>query len=139
MSQLAAESRRTQATSLTDLIGNTPLLRLPRFEPTPGVEIYAKLEMQNPVPDLATMNKLASLTGGIVVSPREFEKVLDELRKIPRALEDEVRTVSSLWDPLRVGPLAWLGLNISLAALCGYAIALLLGVEWFLRKRWGLV
>jgi cysteine synthase B len=48
MSQLAAESRRTQATSLTDLIGNTPLLRLARFEPTPGVEIYAKLELQNP-------------------------------------------------------------------------------------------
>jgi uncharacterized membrane protein len=98
-----------------------------------------ELEMQNPVPDLATMQKIASLTGGIVVSPGEFEKVLDELRKSLQALEDEVRTVSSLWDPLRFGPLARLGLNISLAGLCGYAVALLLGIEWFLRKRWGLV
>jgi cysteine synthase B len=48
MSQLAAESRLTYATSLTDLIGRTPLIRLQRFEPKPGVEIYAKLEMQNP-------------------------------------------------------------------------------------------
>jgi uncharacterized membrane protein len=98
-----------------------------------------QLELQNPVPDLATMQKIARETGGLAVSPGEFEKVLERLRQIPRALEDEVRTVSSLWDPLRAGPLAALGLDISLAALCGYAVALLLSVEWFLRKRWGLV
>src|ERR687897_455899 len=38
--------------SLLDLIGNTPLLRLPRLESAgliaPGVEIYAKAEWQNP-------------------------------------------------------------------------------------------
>jgi cysteine synthase B len=34
--------------SLTDLIGKTPLIRLRQFEPKAGVEIYAKLEMQNP-------------------------------------------------------------------------------------------
>jgi cysteine synthase B len=36
-------------TSVLDLIGNTPLLRLQRFEAeAPGVELYAKAEWQNP-------------------------------------------------------------------------------------------
>ena len=33
---------------LASLIGRTPLVRLRRFEPRPGVEIYAKLESRNP-------------------------------------------------------------------------------------------
>jgi cysteine synthase B len=48
MSQTTLESRQTGGTSLVDLIGNTPLVRLRRFEEKPGVEIYAKLEMKNP-------------------------------------------------------------------------------------------
>jgi cysteine synthase B len=37
------------ASSVVDLIGNTPLVRLTRFErETPGVELYAKAEWQNP-------------------------------------------------------------------------------------------
>lgn len=34
--------------SLQELIGNTPLLRLQRLEPRPGVELYAKAEWRNP-------------------------------------------------------------------------------------------
>lgn len=34
--------------SVLDLIGHTPLIRLPRFEPAPGVELYAKAEWHNP-------------------------------------------------------------------------------------------
>ncbi|MGH2977614.1 MAG: PLP-dependent cysteine synthase family protein [Gaiellaceae bacterium] len=34
--------------SLLDLIGNTPLVELPRFAPKPSVRLYAKLEGQNP-------------------------------------------------------------------------------------------
>ncbi len=30
------------------LIGNTPLIELPRFSPKPGIRIFAKLEGQNP-------------------------------------------------------------------------------------------
>jgi cysteine synthase B len=37
-----------RAESILDTIGNTPLVHLPRFSPKPGVEIYAKLEGQNP-------------------------------------------------------------------------------------------
>jgi cysteine synthase B len=36
------------AESILDTIGNTPLVRLQRFSPRPGVNIYAKLEGQNP-------------------------------------------------------------------------------------------
>ncbi len=34
--------------SILDLVGNTPLVEIPRMSPNPHVEIYAKLEGQNP-------------------------------------------------------------------------------------------
>jgi cysteine synthase len=36
------------APSLLDLVGNTPLVELPRLSPRPSVRLYAKLEGQNP-------------------------------------------------------------------------------------------
>ena len=39
---------RETARSLLDLIGNTPLVELPRLSPSPNVQLYAKLEGQNP-------------------------------------------------------------------------------------------
>src|SRR5260370_3585525 len=40
---------RGAGSSVIDLIGRTPLVRLRRFETeTPGVELYAKAEWQNP-------------------------------------------------------------------------------------------
>src|SRR5215471_1620646 len=40
---------RGAGSSVVDLIGRTPLIRLRRFErETPGVELYAKAEWQNP-------------------------------------------------------------------------------------------
>ncbi len=48
MAELIADSRHAEGTSLVDRIGRTPLVRLRRFEPRGGVEIYAKLEMKNP-------------------------------------------------------------------------------------------
>jgi [CysO sulfur-carrier protein]-thiocarboxylate-dependent cysteine synthase len=38
----------TAAASLLDLIGSTPLVELPRLSPKPSVQLYAKLEGQNP-------------------------------------------------------------------------------------------
>jgi S-sulfo-L-cysteine synthase (O-acetyl-L-serine-dependent) len=48
--QLEAQRRRPlRASSIVDLIGNTPLVRLGRIErECPGVEIYAKCEFANP-------------------------------------------------------------------------------------------
>jgi S-sulfo-L-cysteine synthase (O-acetyl-L-serine-dependent) len=40
--------QRQETTSLLDLIGNTPLLRLRKFERCPGIELYAKAEWYNP-------------------------------------------------------------------------------------------
>ncbi|MFL6013983.1 MAG: pyridoxal-phosphate dependent enzyme, partial [Gaiellaceae bacterium] len=36
------------ASSLLDLVGNTPLVELKRLAPSPAVRLYAKLEGQNP-------------------------------------------------------------------------------------------
>ena len=44
-----AQSHKLEAArSLLDLVGNTPLVELPRLSPKPSVRIYAKLEGQNP-------------------------------------------------------------------------------------------
>jgi len=39
---------RPVVSSLLDLVGSTPLVELPRISPKPSVQIYAKLEGQNP-------------------------------------------------------------------------------------------
>jgi cysteine synthase B len=41
-------TRAAAAASLLDLVGNTPLVELPRLSPKPQVRLYAKLEGQNP-------------------------------------------------------------------------------------------
>jgi len=41
-------TRAATAASLLDLVGNTPLVELPRLSPKPEVKLYAKLEGQNP-------------------------------------------------------------------------------------------
>jgi cysteine synthase len=42
-------ARKTEIpSSLLDLVGNTPLVELPRLSPKPAVRLYAKLEGQNP-------------------------------------------------------------------------------------------
>ena len=46
---MVQEARSSGVSKVTDLIGNTPLLRLRRFERScPGVELYAKAEWENP-------------------------------------------------------------------------------------------
>jgi [CysO sulfur-carrier protein]-thiocarboxylate-dependent cysteine synthase len=41
-------TKAATAASLLDLVGNTPLVELPRLSPRPEVRLYAKLEAQNP-------------------------------------------------------------------------------------------
>jgi [CysO sulfur-carrier protein]-thiocarboxylate-dependent cysteine synthase len=42
------EARSSPARNILELVGNTPLVELPRLSPKPGVRLYAKLEGQNP-------------------------------------------------------------------------------------------
>ena len=49
---------------LAALVGHTPLLRLRRFEPRPGVELYAKLESRNPGGSVKDRAALAMIREG---------------------------------------------------------------------------
>jgi len=53
-------SRKT-ARSLLDLIGNTPLVEVPRLSPRPEVQLYAKLEGQNPTGSIKDRVALAMI------------------------------------------------------------------------------
>ena len=53
-------SRKT-ARSLLDLIGKTPLVELPRLSPRPEVQLYAKLEGQNPTGSIKDRVALAMI------------------------------------------------------------------------------
>ena len=84
------------------------------------------LERDKPAADLTLMNSLAEMTadlGGRAVAPERLPELVDQIKS--RQLDLEVRTPvkQSLWD------------NWPLLIL----LVALLSVEWFLRKRWGLV
>src|SRR5262245_34409920 len=64
MTELIADSRQIGRPSLVDWVGRTPLVRLPRFEPRAGVEIYAKLEMKNPGGSVKDRAALAMVLDG---------------------------------------------------------------------------
>jgi len=81
------------------------------------------LELDNPGADAATMQSLASLTGGESFAPEELPELIRRLAAEADELLVEREIKRSLWDTWSV-----------FLALVG-----LLSVEWFLRKRWGLV
>src|SRR5438045_4244883 len=49
------------AGSLLELVGNTPLVELPRLSPKPSVRLYAKLEGQNPTGSIKDRIALAMI------------------------------------------------------------------------------
>ncbi len=80
--------------------------------------------------DPEQMQRLASQTekhGGKAISPQELGEVLDQIIANPKEMKIEI-------------PLKW-RLGESLPDATGYLLlfAGLLSLEWFLRKRWGLV
>ncbi len=81
------------------------------------------LELDNPGADVATMQSLASLTGGESLAPEELPALVRRLAADTDELLVERETKQSLWDRWSM-----------FLALVG-----LLSAEWFLRKRWGLV
>ncbi len=88
------------------------------------------VELSNPAADPDQMARLANLTrdsGGRVVAPEQLSSVLEEIQRNPPQTMEEVlrrwQLGDTWWD-------AWLVLA---------CLTTLLGTEWYLRKRWGLV
>ena len=88
------------------------------------------IELSNPAADPAQLARLTRMTraaGGRLVAPEQLPELLKEIRENPQ--EREIRAqarwqlADTLWD-------AWLFF---------LGVALLLSLEWGLRKKWGLV
>ncbi len=81
------------------------------------------LELANPAADLALMSEMANTTGGVAVSPEKLPAHLRQLRERGFSQDVEQVTTIPLWD-------SWPLLGV---------YVLLLTIEWWLRKRKGLV
>jgi hypothetical protein len=81
------------------------------------------LELSNPAADVGALESLAAMTQGKTVAPEQLPKLLDEIKEGTKELEVETQSKDTLWDNWNF-------------FLC---FAGLLVVEWFLRKKWGLV
>jgi hypothetical protein len=88
------------------------------------------VELSNPAADPDQMARLANLTresGGRTLAPEQVTELLEDIKQNPPKMVEEVLTrwqlTDTWWD-------AWLVLG---------CLSVLLGAEWFLRKRWGLV
>ena len=87
-------------------------------------------EKSNPVANSEQMKQLANQTsqfGGKAIGPQQLSEVLDDYIENPPMTKIEI-------------PLKWkLGDTFPSAALFLCAFVALLGIEWLLRKNWGLV
>ncbi len=84
------------------------------------------MELDQPAAEPTLLASLADLTadaGGQGLAPEELPDLLEQLQSRTTEFEEEIHEQKSLWDTWPV-----------LMGLVG-----LLGSEWFLRKRWGLV
>jgi cysteine synthase B len=62
--------------SVADLVGNTPLLRLRRLEPRPGIEIWAKAEFMNPGGSVKDRAALGMIRDGLDSGRLTRDKIL---------------------------------------------------------------
>lgn len=83
----------------------------------------ADREMEQPAADVALLQRIAALTGGTFVRPEEFDRLVERLGEQAGELELTLQVVKPLWD-------RWPWLVLAL---------LLVGSEWYLRRRWGMV
>jgi hypothetical protein len=81
------------------------------------------VELDNASADAATLGSLAAMTGGKSLAPEELPKLIRSLAENTQQLDVQRETKKTFWD-------TWPFLLVVVA---------LLGVEWYLRKRWGLV
>jgi hypothetical protein len=87
------------------------------------------VELSNPAADPDQMAALANWTkddGGRTLAPEELPAQIEEIRQRPK--EYEVRQTK--WQLASTAADAWLFFALLVA---------LLGTDWFLRKKWGLV
>lgn len=80
-------------------------------------------ELDNPAASPALMANIAELTGGRAVLPEELPALLDELSQKKETLISTRQISRTLYDTWPVFIL----------------FTLLLSIEWYLRKRWGMV
>ena len=81
------------------------------------------LELDNASADSATMESIAQITGGESLAPEQLPELIRRLAKATEDLVVRQETKKTFWD-------TW----TFFLTLVG-----LLGLEWYLRKRWGLV
>jgi hypothetical protein len=81
------------------------------------------LELDNASADLDSMKGVAKASGGEVIEPERLPKWLTELMNKTDYLEVKQQTKKTLWDQ-------WSPF---------FVVVTLLTIEWYLRKRWGLV
>ncbi len=81
------------------------------------------LELDNAAADATVLDSLAAMTGGKALAPEELPGLIEQMMQHTKDLEVTTEAKRSLWD---TWPFFFL--------LIG-----LLGTEWYLRKRWGLV
>jgi len=99
--------------------GAAPQSRSARF-----TVVRQDLEMANPRANPLLMRQIAeSAEGGGVRSPDEIGEILDDLRTRPADFDSQEQWSATLWD-------TWPMFLLMAGLLC---------LEWFLRKRWGLV
>jgi len=85
---------------------------------------YAQdLELDNPAGDAAMLESLAAMTGGQSLAPEQLADLVGRLVKNTEHLEVRQETKRTFWD-------TWPFFLVFVG---------LLSVEWWLRKRWGLV
>ncbi len=84
---------------------------------------HQDLELDNASADAATMGSLAAMTGGKSLAPEELPALIRSLTENTEQLDVQRETKKTFWD-------TW-AFFLTVVAL--------LGVEWYLRKRWGLV
>ena len=81
------------------------------------------LELDNASADAATLQSIAKITGGESMAPEQLPKLLGRLAEDTEDLVVRQETKKTFWD-------TWMFF---------LSVVGLLGLEWYLRKRWGLV
>jgi len=81
------------------------------------------LELDNPVADASMLENLAIMTGGEALVAEELPRTLERLSHQTESLEVQIEVKRTFWD-------TWPFFLLLVAVL---------GTEWYLRKRWGLV